>query len=424
MLHRAARNVRRAGRYGDDVLVHINRRELGYLSQIWGKPSRNPATGLPEFFDLGGFLSQYIAPLAVSAVGAPAVSDFFGDALGDYSHTAAGAGLGALTSGLMNGFNPQSLLTGAGLGATAPNAANALGFSGYQNPFNIPTLFDVPGSFGLPSSGSQGFDPTKAVGPGNMPGNDNPNLFDPAQPIGPDNIPTNDNPASSVNSAGSIGTDRGSFGLPASSSAGASGTASSKVIDFIKKNPAVALTALGALASLASPKQQQPGQATPIAPPPNQAYANYTFPTQPYGRTRTPTGFASAAPTGAGEFNFYAGNALPKTAISTSNQGVITAAHGGAIAGAMHGAGPSMKGIVSGPGDGRADVIPAKLSKDEYVMDAETVALFGNGSPEAGARKFDEFRASLRKQKGRSLAKGKFSSDARSTVQGYLGATS
>lgn len=422
MLHRAARNVRRAGRHGDDVLVHINKRELGYLSQIWGKPSRNPTTGLPEFFDLGGFLAQYVAPAAVSAIAAPAIGDFFGNALSDYTQTAAGAGLGALTSGALNGFNGQNLFTGAGLGAAAPNAANALGFQGYQNPFNIPTLFNVPGSLGL--SSTTGFDPSKAIGPGNMPVNDNPNVFDPSQPIGPNNVPTNDNPAtaSSANPAGTVGTDRGSFGLPGPSPDGA-GSTSGKVLDFIKKNPGVALTALGALASLASPRAQQPqGQATPVAPPPNQAYANYTFPTGAYGRSRTPTGMASAAPTGPGEFNFYANNYLPKTAISTSNQGVITAAHGGSIAGGP--SGPGTRGIVSGPGDGRADVIPAKLSKDEYVMDAETVALFGNGSPEAGARKFDEFRAGLRKQKGRSLAKGKFSPDARQSVQGYLGATS
>jgi hypothetical protein len=68
---------------------------------------------------------------------------------------------------------------------------------------------------------------------------------------------------------------------------------------------------------------------------------------------------------------------------------------------------------VKGPGDGRSDSIPARLSDGEYVMDAETVALLGDGSSKAGAQKLDQFRVNLRKQKGRNLARGKFSVKAK-----------
>lgn len=68
---------------------------------------------------------------------------------------------------------------------------------------------------------------------------------------------------------------------------------------------------------------------------------------------------------------------------------------------------------VRGPGDGRSDSIPARLSDGEYVMDAETVALLGDGSSKAGAQKLDQFRVNLRKQKGRNLARGKFSVKAK-----------
>ena len=68
---------------------------------------------------------------------------------------------------------------------------------------------------------------------------------------------------------------------------------------------------------------------------------------------------------------------------------------------------------VRGPGDGRSDSIPARLSDGEYVMDAETVALLGNGSPKAGAERLDAFRVSIRKHKGRNLAQGKFSVKAK-----------
>jgi hypothetical protein len=68
---------------------------------------------------------------------------------------------------------------------------------------------------------------------------------------------------------------------------------------------------------------------------------------------------------------------------------------------------------VEGPGTGRSDDIPAVLSDGEYVMDAETVALLGDGSSKAGAKKLDQMRVNLRKHKGRNLAKGKFSVNAK-----------
>lgn len=68
---------------------------------------------------------------------------------------------------------------------------------------------------------------------------------------------------------------------------------------------------------------------------------------------------------------------------------------------------------VEGPGDGRDDKIPALLSDGEYVIDAETVALLGNGSNKAGAELLDKFRVNVRKQKGQKLARGEFSEDAK-----------
>jgi hypothetical protein len=68
---------------------------------------------------------------------------------------------------------------------------------------------------------------------------------------------------------------------------------------------------------------------------------------------------------------------------------------------------------VRGPGSGRSDEIPALLSDGEYVIDAETVALLGDGSSEKGAKRFDDLRVKIRKHKGRNLAKGKFSANAR-----------
>jgi hypothetical protein len=68
---------------------------------------------------------------------------------------------------------------------------------------------------------------------------------------------------------------------------------------------------------------------------------------------------------------------------------------------------------VQGGGTGRSDSIDARLSDGEYVMDAETVSMLGDGSSKAGAQRLDQFRANIRKQKGRELAKGKFSPNAK-----------
>jgi hypothetical protein len=66
--------------------------------------------------------------------------------------------------------------------------------------------------------------------------------------------------------------------------------------------------------------------------------------------------------------------------------------------------------------DGRSDDIPAVLSDGEYVIDAETVALLGNGSNDAGAKQLDMMRQQVRKQKGGALSQGKFSPNARSPL--------
>jgi hypothetical protein len=88
-------------------------------------------------------------------------------------------------------------------------------------------------------------------------------------------------------------------------------------------------------------------------------------------------------------------------------------AHGGSLA-AKRGGRPSRSSFaVSGAGTGRSDDIPAVLSDGEYVIDAETVALLGDGSSKAGAKKLDDLRVKIRKHKGQRLSQGRFSSDAK-----------
>ena len=77
---------------------------------------------------------------------------------------------------------------------------------------------------------------------------------------------------------------------------------------------------------------------------------------------------------------------------------------------------------VRGGGTGTSDSIPAVLSDGEYVMDAQTVSMLGDGSSDAGAKKLDHMRKQIRKQKGSALAKGKFAPDARGPLSYMKGA--
>lgn len=106
---------------------------------------------------------------------------------------------------------------------------------------------------------------------------------------------------------------------------------------------------------------------------------------------------------------------VPQGAPNTST--AYTGYAEGGSTGTGHGSRSSF--AVGGPGDGRDDKIPAMLSDGEYVMDAETVAMLGNGSSKAGADALDKFRVAVRKHKGRDLAKGKFSANAKKPDQ-YL----
>lgn len=63
----AAHAVRGAGRYGDDMLVHMNKREFEQLRQAWGEPSYHPDTGLPEYFDWLGLIKT-AAPYVAGAL--------------------------------------------------------------------------------------------------------------------------------------------------------------------------------------------------------------------------------------------------------------------------------------------------------------------------------------------------------------------
>lgn len=110
------------------------------------------------------------------------------------------------------------------------------------------------------------------------------------------------------------------------------------------------------------------------------------------------TGYAQAQP----------GEAYSQQGAYNINPAPVNKARGGALS--------AVARFAQGAGSGRADTIDAKLSDGEYVIDAETVAMLGDGSNKEGAKLLDAMRQNIRSHKGKALAKGKFSPNAKSPL--------
>jgi hypothetical protein len=111
----------------------------------------------------------------------------------------------------------------------------------------------------------------------------------------------------------------------------------------------------------------------------------------------TPIEYATGGSVAPDKYGYYTYGDIPKTMRGFAQGGLSALAKGGNY-------------------DGRSDDIPAVLSDGEFVIDAETVALLGNGSSKAGANRLEEMRQAVRKQKGGALSRGQFSPDAKSPL--------
>ena len=74
--------------------------------------------------------------------------------------------------------------------------------------------------------------------------------------------------------------------------------------------------------------------------------------------------------------------------------------------------------VVSGDGGGQGDMVDARLSPGEYVIDADVVAALGDGDNAHGARRLDQFREAIRRHK-RSAPSDRIPPKARGALQ-YL----
>jgi len=363
----AARRIAAKGRNDDTILAHINPGEAQMLKRMGGSGSINPTTGLPEFFkfNFGSILSA-ILPIALSVI-APGIGTYIGGAIS----TGLGLGLGAAaTSALGAGVlgAGASLLGGAKpLNALMSGALSGLGRYAFGSLLGIDASGRPPPSGEPTTGGVDWVTPDKSSAPGGM-----------------------------------------SFGPNAVSTENSSKTDWSKAV------------LPGGLALLALQGQGKP-PATPssMGSPVKGEYFNRDLPGQTPGMPGYRWADAQEAADNAnmpladylnqpGKYDEFDPGA-PSSARPTT-----FAAQGGTL--------NQISNLARGSGSGRDDTINARLSDGEYVMDAETVALLGDGSNSEGARRLDQMRKEIRAQKGRSLAKGKFSPNAKSPLAYLKGA--
>jgi len=214
-------------------------------------------------------------------------------------------------------------------------------------------------------------------------------------------------------SSGLMNALRGDLGLPpATPTAGGAGGAGGQGGGLLGNLNMGTLLAGGAALAAASGMGSAPApaqQAVATLPPNQQEYFNRPGVTWDWGRIQR-----DASMSGMSMGQYIATN-FPRFTSGQYNAQSTTAAPGMAQGGALS----AVARFARGAGTGRSDEIDAKLSDGEYVIDAETVAMLGDGSSKAGAQRLDQMREAIRSHKGKALAKGKFSPNAKSPLS-YL----
>lgn len=453
----AAQHVQAAGRGGDTMLAHINPREAAMLKNMGGSGSINPRTGLREF---GWNWKSIVSTVLPAAIGvfAPAVGNYLGSAAGfglgkagqiagtALAAGALGAGASALTGGnVLKGGLQSGVLGGlnAGLGSEIGNAlsiknpiaASTVGGALIGGGMNAITRDDImagalQGGIGGAISGA---------GPqlANKFAQGSPNLgsgISTAARVGGNMLTAGYEPGQAITSGALAGLAKGLYDKNQSPSdqavqktadenngglgsttqtpptTGAVPPAGDKSMDW----GTIGLLGLGGVAAASalggSNKIQQAVATSPKLSTEQQQYMSKPLSTWDWDKMAV-----EAAKQGVDVATWTAmnWNDVSSGKYNVTQPAPVLKAQGGLS---------KIAYLAQGSGSGRDDTIDARLSDGEYVIDAETVALLGDGSTKAGASKLDKMRAELRKQKGKKLAKGQFSTAAKSPLDYMRGA--
>lgn len=410
----AARQMRMAGRNGDTMLAHINPREAQMLKQAGGSGTINPSTGLPEYFNFGDIF-KLVLPIALDFI-APGIGTTLGTALGasaSFAPALGGALIGAGTSAITGGNPLQGAIMGGmggGLGGNlgqmfAPDASAAtqgllgsglVGALGGMATGRGPLEGAVQGALGSYIGNKVGgMGGSGALGTGLAAGSE---TFKNAMVAGYDPQTALAGGALSGLAAGMLKPSQAAVDIISAPAA------KSDVKSGFNFSTAAALLPLAGL--LSAPAEAQ--TAVKSMSPEQQEYFN-----RPSIKWDWPKMQQDAARSNMSLSQFMA-QSWPQITSGTYNLPVVAKAKGGPLSQIAY--------MARGSGSGRDDTIDARLSDGEYVIDAETVALLGDGSSKAGAQKLDQMRQEIRKHKGKALAVGKISSDARSPLSYLRGA--
>ena len=454
----AGRHLANQGQGGDSMLAHINPREAEVLRRMGGQGTVNPNTGLAEYKSLKRILKTVI-PIA-TMVFAPGLGTLIGQGLGLTGATAAvvgsglvGAGTAALTGGdplrgaVMGGISGgignvagDFVNEGLNLGLTSPGAIATLGSglvggaagalsgdgftkgalqgAGGQLIKNFAGLRPAKGlnqsalNEGLNQAGDMfaaGYTPEQAITGGATAGlfKAGKNAFSTKTPskevlssLGPTSNRSPNTPYSAATTT------------PVSGLAGLGEKAMNWMGDNKAQTLGLGLSALGALEAM----PEDIGQAVSGMSPDQQEYFNRPLTNWDWDAVRADANRANLSLTEymAGDFNNLTSGKYNTKPTGMYRGGSMRMNQGGALQGASR--------YVNGEGTGRSDEIPAYLSDGEYVIDAETVALLGDGSNKAGAEILNGMRENVRSHKGKVLAQGKFSPNAKSPLQYLRGA--
>jgi len=475
-LAQAARQLQAAGRGGDSMLAHINPREAEVLRRMGGSGTVNPNTGLREYKSGKGLLGA-ILPIALNFI-VPGAGAMLGTALGASATFAPILG-GALISGASSALTGGDPLKGAlmgglsgGLGGMAGSAANkafglnlgsagqsilgsglvgglagaatgkgflegatqgalgqliggkvsGMGGSGFQAGgqnfanmmaagYDPKTAAITGGLSGLatsmqsalkgsqPQAGGTGLKPSDAVVEG-LKGVDKYAVSDLTPQGGVNYGLTNTGTAPSIPEGVAFNTNYGN----AANLTAPQGALMSQSGGFNLKDVGSLLPLASLIGGAPAPVQT----AIQKMSPQQQEYFNRPSIKWDWNKLQQ-----DAAMSGMDLTNYMAQN-WPQIQSGVYNTPVEMKARGGPL--------NVMANFARGAGSGRADTIDAKLSDGEYVMDAETVALLGDGSSKEGANRLDMMRESLRAHKGKALSKGKFSPNAKSPLSYLKGA--
>jgi hypothetical protein len=414
----AARTLASYGRNGDDMLVHVSRKELEGIRALTGRDfTRNPDTGLPEAFNFASLL-PIAAGIGASILTGGAAAPLVGAAASGVTSAGLAAARGAsaqdaLTQGLISGATSYAggqLLAGVGdaAGAAAGGAGDAAAQSAASSAANPGAL-----SYNLgDAAGSANNAVLSAAGsnPGAMAYNAG--AVTPPAPA----------PAAAA-APQTIGERASAFGTRLSNIASDPGAAISKIGENISNNKFSALIAGGGMLSQANDmfgnQRRMPGE--PEYDP--NRYPEQ-FPTTPRSFTPPPAGYRP----GAGpEYRYFAEGGLasvrkdegytanvmneakaallgehprPREAIARFREAfgdeALNLLRDRISPGRVRGAGGGMDDLVPGSIEGRQKV---RLADGEFVVPADVVSGLGDGSTDQGVRKLHGLMDKVRQQR-------------------------